>query len=176
MDLLSFGLFHKAQLHKLYLSDQTAAHQSMTTGLWGSSALHYQLLRCEHKPRNQRMLLNLVFILWCPTYNCEVHVESLNRSINWRFSHYKSEFTTLGLVTPAFNLFWINPLERNLRFYCSKNAFETLFTLLLTQHLTKNESASRNSKNVFQKTTETGRLVLWYRCSTLRTSNIQQPL
>lgn len=34
-----------------------------------------------------------------PTYDFEVHVESLNRSINWRFSHYKSEFTTLGLVT-----------------------------------------------------------------------------
>lgn len=61
--------------------------------------LNHQLLRCEHKPRDQRILLSLVFILCCPTYDFKVHVESLNRSINWRFSHYKSEFTTLGIVT-----------------------------------------------------------------------------
>lgn len=87
-------------------------------------------LRCGHQPG------------WgCPCSRpprgFKERVESLNGPINWRFSHHKSELTTLGLVTAAFNLFWISPFSRELRVYCSKNAFQTLFTLLLAPHLTK---------------------------------------
>ena len=46
-------------------------------------------------------------------------------------------FHTLAESHQPFIYFGSALLAGNWRFYCSRNAFETLFTLLLTQHLTK---------------------------------------
>ena len=66
-------------------------------------------LRCGQAPR-------LALMHGCPAYDSQVRAESLNRSINWRFSHTR-------WVTPAFHLLWISPVSRELKVLLLEKCF-----------------------------------------------------
>ena len=66
-------------------------------------------LRCGQAPR-------LALMPGCPTYDSQVRAESLNRSINWRFSH-------THWVTPAFHLLWISPVSWELKVLLLEKCF-----------------------------------------------------
>lgn len=80
-----------------------------TGGTWVPENPCRPCLRCGQAPR-------LALMPGCPTYDSQVRAESLNRSINWRFSHTR-------WVTPAFHLLWISPVSWELKVLLLEKCF-----------------------------------------------------